>query len=99
MCIRDSLKITTMKKTLFIAASLLLLIAFTPNAKAQEWSTGLDIYSSYIWRGAKFGSGPAFQPSVSYSTGGFEIGASGSVNASTDEALEIDLYTSYSVGG
>lgn len=88
-----------MKKTVIVAAGLLLLIAFTPNAKAQEWSTGLDIYSSYIWRGAKFGSGPAFQPTVEYSTGGFAIGAWGSISASSDESLEMDLYASYGVGG
>lgn len=88
-----------------ITASVLLLMTFIPFANAQEeeeespWSTGLDIYSSYIWRGTKFGSGPAFQPSVSYSTGGFEIGAWGSVSASTDEAFEMDLYASYSIGG
>lgn len=84
-----------MKKTLLITASLLLLLAFTPNVKAQEWSTGLDIYSSYVWRGAKFGSGPAFQPALEFSAGGFAIGAWGSFNASTDEAAEADLYASY----
>ncbi len=88
-----------MKKILMITASVLLLITFIPNVKAQEWNTGLDIYSSYIWRGAKFGSGPAFQPSVEFSTGGFAIGAWGSVASSTDEGFEMDLYTSYSVGG
>lgn len=91
-----------MKKTLLIAVSLLLLVAFVPKVNAQEeespWSTGLDIYSSYIWRGAKFGSGPAFQPYVSFATGGFEIGAWGSISASTDEALEMDLYASYGFG-
>lgn len=85
-----------MKKTLLIAASMLLLVTFvTPTAKAQEWSTGLDIYSSYIWRGAKFGSGPAFQPYVEFGAGGFAIGAWGSVSASSDEALEMDLYAGY----
>jgi len=84
-----------MKKTLFFVASLLLLIAFTPNIKAQEWSTGLDIYSSYVWRGTKFGSGPAFQPSIEFSAAGITIGGWGSYNASTDEAAEADLYASY----
>ncbi|HPF52746.1 MAG TPA: TorF family putative porin [Draconibacterium sp.] len=85
-----------MKKTLLITASMLLMVTlFVPAAKAQEWSTGLDIYSSYIWRGAKFGSGPAFQPTVEFSAGGFAIGAWGSVSASTDEALEMDLYAGY----
>ena len=84
-----------MKKTLTIVAGLFLLMAFVPNVKAQEWSTGLDIYSSYVWRGTKFGSGPAFQPSVEFSAGGFAIGAWGSYNASTDEAAEADLYIGY----
>jgi uncharacterized protein (TIGR02001 family) len=84
-----------MKKTLLITASLLLLMTFTPNARAQEWSTGLDIYSSYVWRGTKFGSGPAFQPALEFSAGGFAIGAWGSYNSSTDEAAEADLYASY----
>ena len=93
-----------MKKTLLITTSLLLLLAIAPFANAQEeeespWGAGLDIYSSYIWRGAKFGSGPAFQPSVSFSAGGFEIGGWGSVSAGADEALEMDLYASYSIGG
>jgi len=87
-----------MKKTLLIAASMLLMVTmFVPTAKAQEWSTGLDIYSSYIWRGLKFGSGPAFQPSVEFGAGGFAIGAWGSVSASTDEAFEADLYAGYTI--
>jgi uncharacterized protein (TIGR02001 family) len=84
-----------MKKIILIAASLLLIFTVTPQISAQEWSTGLDIYSSYVFRGTKFGSGPAFQPSVEFSAGGFAIGAWGSFNASTDEAAEADLYASY----
>jgi hypothetical protein len=95
-----------MKKTLLITATLLLLFAFTPNVMAQgeeeessNWNASLDIYSSYIWRGTKFGTGPAFQPGVEFSTGGFAIGGWGSVNAGSEEALEMDLYASYSIGG
>lgn len=86
-----------MEKNLIRMAGILLLMSFIPNAKAQEWSTGLDIYSNYIWRGTKFGSGPAFQPSVEFSTGGFSIGAWGSYSASTEEAAEADLYASYGI--
>jgi uncharacterized protein (TIGR02001 family) len=84
-----------MKKTVLIAASLLLLVAITPKVKAQEWSTGLDIYSSYVWRGTKFGTGPAFQPSLEFSAGGFAIGAWGSYSAGDVESPEADLYASY----
>ena len=84
-----------MKKTLFFAMSLLLLISIAQVTKAQEWNAGLDIYSSYIWRGLKFGTGPAFQPTVEFSAGGFAIGGWGSFSAGTDEAPESDLYASY----
>jgi len=85
-----------MKKTLlFLTSMLLMLTLAAPNAKAQEWSTGIDIYSSYIWRGSKFGNGPAFQPSVEFNTGGFSIGGWGSISSGTDEGLEMDLYAGY----
>jgi len=61
------------------------------ETKAQEWSTGVDIYSSYIWRGSKFGTGPAIQPSVEFSKGGLAIGAWGSVSTGGwDGAFETD---------
>ncbi|WP_321368501.1 hypothetical protein [uncultured Draconibacterium sp.] len=85
-----------MKKTLLITVSMLLLfVVSTTNVKAQEWSTGLDIYSSYLWRGAKFGTGAAFQPAVEFSAGGFAIGAWGSYSTGSEEAAEADLYMGY----
>ncbi len=83
-----------MKKLNVLLVAILLFVS-VGNLKAQEWDTGLDIYSSYVWRGAKFGSGPAFQPWVEFSAGGFSLGAWGSVNASIDEAYEMDLYLGY----
>ena len=85
-----------MKKKVLIASGMLLLLTlFVPTAKAQEWNTSLDIYSSYIWRGSKFGSGPAFQPGVEFSVSGFAIGGWGSVSSSSDEGFEMDLYAGY----
>ncbi len=85
-----------MKKTLLIATSLLLLMVVSmSNVKAQEWSTGLDIYSSYLWRGAKFGTGAALQPCVEFSAGGFAVGAWGSYSTGDEEAAEADLYIGY----
>ncbi len=91
--------------------SVIALAAVTLGATAQGFDTGLDIYSSYIWRGAKFGTGAAFQPYVEYSVGDFAIGAWGSVSTggwdgATDddgaavgsEGFEMDLYASYSLG-
>lgn len=89
-----------MKKILMITASVLLMMTFIPNVNAQEeegskWNAGLDIYSSYIWRGLKFGTGAAFQPSVDFTAGGFTIGAWGSYSTGNDEAPETDLYATY----
>lgn len=84
-----------MKKSLLFVTGLMLLLFLSPAVKSQEVSTGLDIYSSYVWRGIKFGSGVAFQPFVEFSAGGFALGAWGSYCASTDEAAEADLYASY----
>ncbi|MGQ8336494.1 hypothetical protein ACUNWD_08070 [Sunxiuqinia sp. A32] len=87
-----------MKKTLILIFVLATTFAFNVQAQDSSFDTGVDIYSSYIWRGAKFGSGPAFQPYVEYSTGGFALGAWGSVSSSTDEGYEMDLYTGYDFG-
>jgi len=86
-----------MKKEITLIVFALLAIC-TLNVSAQEessWSTGTDLVSSYVWRGAKFGSGPALQPGVKYSNGGFTAGAWGSYCFSTNEAAEADLYASY----
>lgn len=82
------------EKKLHIAA-LIMLSLFVSTGWAQEWNTGIDIYSSYVWRGTKFGSGPAFQPAIEFSAGNLVTGAWGSVNTSTDEAAEFDLYAGY----
>jgi hypothetical protein len=87
-----------MKGKILHTSAFLILLLFASTGWAQEWITGMDIYSSYIWRGSKFGSGPAFQPSVEFSAGSFNLGGWGSVNASTSEAAETDLYAEYSVG-
>lgn len=91
------LKKSIMKKTLLIVASFLMLISVIPKTNAQEVDAGLDIYSSYVWRGIKFGEGAAFQPWVEFSAGGFAIGAWGSYCVSDNEAAEADLYASYSL--
>lgn len=88
-------------KTLFVLG---LAVIFALNVQAQDeesassWDTGLDIYSSYIWRGSKFGSGAAFQPYVEFSTGGFALGAWGSTTTDEMDGFEMDLYASYSAG-
>lgn len=76
-----------------------ILSAFTlSTATAQEssFSAGVDVVSSYVWRGTQFGLGPAMQPGVSFATGGLEIGAWGSNCFSSAEGFEADLYAGYS---
>lgn len=87
-------------KRLFAVAAGVLTIGFS-NVQAQEEGglssdAGMDIYSSYVWRGAKFGTGAAFQPWMEFSTGSLAFGAWGSVNSGAAEAFEMDLYASYS---
>lgn len=80
-----------MKSIKFILVGAMLVFA-AETLKAQEWSVGVDLYSSYVWRGTKLG-GPSIQPSINYSNGGFTIGAWGS--AGFDGAMEADLFASY----
>ena len=63
------------------------------KAKSSPFSAGADFYSNYIWRGTKFGTGPAFQPSVTFATGGLTIGVWGSFDAAG--YTEADAYASY----
>lgn len=70
------------------------------NLSAQDNSSisfdaGTDIVSNYIWRGTKFGTGPAVQPFIEFSAGNFTVGSWGSFGVTLDEAAEADLYLSY----
>jgi len=91
------------KKLIAVAAGVVTLgvsSVFAQEAEAGsgfDTDAGMDIYSSYVWRGAKFGTGAALQPWVEMSTGGLAFGTWGSVNTGFDEALEMDLYASYSL--
>ncbi len=61
--------------------------------KDSSFSVGADFYSNYIWRGTKFGTGPAFQPSVKFTSGGLTLGSWGSFDA--NGYTEADIYASY----
>ncbi len=90
-----------MKKALSLLTVLFIsCVFFTTKLQAQEenespFSVGADIYSNYIWRGSKFGTGPAIQPYVEFSAGGFSLGSWGSFCITDNEAAEADLYLSY----
>ncbi|MCG8372931.1 MAG: hypothetical protein MI700_05340 [Balneolales bacterium] len=79
-----------------LGVALVLTISLThQDIKAQEIevSTGVDLYSTYVFRGIAF-SGPSWQPYVEASSGGFAIGAWGSQGY--DGFQEMDLYAGYS---
>ncbi|MCF8361466.1 MAG: hypothetical protein K9G70_02460 [Prolixibacteraceae bacterium] len=76
-----------------VNALLVLVLIFVGSVTANaQWSTGADLYSSYVWRGVQYG-GPSVQPYVDYTKGGFSVGAWGS--AGFDGTMEMDLYASY----
>lgn len=94
------------KRTILAMSMLFSVLATNINAQEEEtvvqeestspFSVGVDLVSSYVWRGVKY-SGPALQPMVEYGVGGFTIGAWGSfgmglVNEAVNEA---DLYAGY----
>jgi len=86
------------RKIVLLAFTLTLVLSLNVNAQEKNpWTTGVDLYSSYVWRGTKLGSGPAMQPTVKYTNGGFSIGGWGNYCFSTNEATESDLFTSYAV--
>ncbi len=85
-----------MKKTLkLFVLGLVTLFALNVQVQAQEeespWSLGLDLTSTYVWRGVAY-SGPSIQPYVEYSKGIFAVGAWGSQGF--DGFQEMDLYAS-----
>lgn len=86
---------TLNKITSVLALAVVLLFTASDLTKAQEVevSTGVDLYSTYVFRGVAF-SGPSWQPSFEVSSGGFAIGAWGSQGY--DGFQEMDLYLGYS---
>lgn len=65
------------------------------DGKSSGFSVGADLYSNYIWRGHKLGTGPAIQPTVKFATGGLTVGVWGSFDAGG--YTEVDPYISYSL--
>lgn len=65
------------------------------DESSSPFSAGGDLVSSYLWRGTKFGTGPAVQPFLELALGNFSIGGWGSYCFTTNEGAEADLYVSY----
>jgi hypothetical protein len=57
-----------------------------------------DFVSRYIWRGLDYGKAPSIEPTLSFTKGGFEIGAWGSYSTS-GSYYELDPYVKYTLKG
>jgi hypothetical protein len=77
---------------IFAMGSLSVIKGYSQEVPESDFKVGADIYSNYIWRGSKFGNGPAFQPSVKYTGKVLTVGAWGSVDYAGYQ--EADLYFS-----
>jgi hypothetical protein len=87
-----------MKRKITALTLTLILLAWT--ASYAGFGLGADIYSRYVWRGRDFGNAVSVQPALSYTVGGFEIGAWASypIDNGSVGANENDLYITYSIG-
>jgi hypothetical protein len=90
-----------MKKLIFalavagITGLLTSLAAFGQESQENsKFSVGTDLYSNYVWRGTRYGSGPAVQPSVKFESNGLTIGVWGSFDF--NGYSEADPYILYS---
>jgi len=86
-------KITLVVFALLAICSLNVKAQDVPVEKKSPFTVGADFYSNYVWRGSLLGTGPAFQPTVKYNTGGLTIGVWGSFDAAG--YAEADPYVSY----
>jgi len=87
------------KMNKYLAISIIVLSANLISAQTSV-SGGADFVSRYLWRGLDFGNTFSIQPTMSLSTGNFEVGFWGSyplVNTASGSE-EMDLYLGYSIG-
>jgi hypothetical protein len=100
------MKLKKLLKSLLLTVVLTVIIGSTvaiKNTQAQELSPGVDLYSTYVWRGVAY-SGPSIQPYVDFTAGNFTLGAWGSQGidgivgggVASNGFQEMDLYASYS---
>jgi len=87
-------KSQTLSKPLLIPLMFLTLILSVNTAKAQV-SLGADVVNRYVWRGFDFGNSVNIQPSISYTAGGFSVGAWGAFATDDASADENDLWIGY----
>lgn len=83
-------------KSMMLAVLLLIsgITLYSQDEESSPFNAGADFYSSYIWRGSRFGTGPAIQPVLEFSSGIFTAGSWGSFDFSGYQ--EVDLYFNFS---
>lgn len=89
-----------MKKPLTKSLIILSVLFLFASTSYSQISFNADIYSRYNWRGIDFGDAPSFQPYITYTTGGFSLGAWGAygwTGAPGGVYSESDLWASYTV--
>jgi hypothetical protein len=97
-----NLKLQIMKRINSLAGKFLVAALFIPfisgfsqESEKSNFSAGADFYSSYIWRGTKYGTGPHIQPLVKFNSGFFTAGGWGSFDFSGYQ--EADLFVSFAL--
>ncbi len=92
------------KTTKFLSLAVALFAGLSGTAQAAEgFKVGVDLVSSYVFRGVDFGDSPAIQPSVTYTcpNSGIIVGAWGSYAVSATAGSrykEADLFATLPVG-
>ena len=89
-------------KNPILALTLIVLAGIGNSSKAfsqeshenSKFNVSTDLYSNYIWRGTRYGTGPAVQPAVTFESGGLTLGVWGSFDFRGYS--EADPYISYS---
>jgi hypothetical protein len=98
-------KLRTNLKAIVIIASVIAMVRPIANAqdstkKSVDFTTNVDLYSRYLWRGMQNGNAPAIQPTIKMTYKNFSFGAWGSVQASdlSNVSLpETDLFATYTL--
>ncbi|MFI3302008.1 MAG: hypothetical protein SNH35_05155 [Rikenellaceae bacterium] len=86
------------KFLLGLVASVMSLSIAPAVAAELEASAGVDLVSSYVWRGAYQGQGAALQPGMGIAVGGFTIDAWGSTPLDASAGKELDFTVGYEFG-
>lgn len=80
---------------LLVLLGIMSISSLTEQVHAQV-TLGVDYYSRFVWRGMDFGNAPSIQPQISFTHGGFQVGAwAASATNGNSEGSEIDFFASY----